>query len=103
MKLITLFLTCADKSEAQKIADILLEKKLAACVRQIDVKSDFLWHGKHEHTDEVQLIIESAEEKFKKIEAAVRRLHSYKTHVLTAYPVVKSSEGVQEWVEDSIG
>lgn len=102
MGLITLFLTCANHGEAQKITDKLLDEKLAACVRQTRVKSDFWWQGKKEHADEVQLIIESTEEKFDEIEAVVRRLHSHKTFVLTAYSVLKSSAGVEKWAEEEI-
>jgi periplasmic divalent cation tolerance protein len=103
MKLITLFLTCADEEEAKKISDKLLDKKLAACVRLTDVKSAFWWQGKKQHADEVQLIIESAEEKFDAIEATVLKLHSYETFVLTAYPVVKASAGVEQWVKGVTG
>jgi periplasmic divalent cation tolerance protein len=101
MKLITLFLTCANRTEADKIAAKLLDDKLAACVRQAAVASDYLWKGKTEHSEEVLLIIESIEDKFDKIEAVVRQLHSYETFVLTAYPVLRASEGVERWVKGS--
>jgi periplasmic divalent cation tolerance protein len=103
MKLITLFLTCANEEEAKHISKKLLDKKLAACVRTTDVKSDFWWKGQQEQDAEVLLIIESSEEKFDEIEAAVKAVHSYETFVLTAYPVVKSSAGAEEWVKETIG
>jgi periplasmic divalent cation tolerance protein len=103
MNLITLFLTCANRREAQKISNKLLDEKLAACVRLTDVNSSFWWEGKKENTKEIQLIIESVEDKFDKIEACVRQLHSYETFVLTAYPVIKSSAGVKNWVREVTG
>ena len=102
MKPITLILTCADKHEAQKIADKLLEERLAACVRRVDVNSDYRWKGTVEHADEVQLFIESREDKFDDIEAAVRKIHSYEIFVLMAYPVLKSSKGVDDWLGGEI-
>ena len=102
MNLITLFLTCADTEEAEKIADKLLDEKLAACVKQAAITSDYLWKGKRQRSQEVLLIIDSTEDKFDQIEAAVKVVHSYDTFVLTAYPVTKASAGVQEWVEESI-
>jgi periplasmic divalent cation tolerance protein len=102
VKLITLFLTCANRQEAQKIGDELLDKNLAACVRMFDVDSTYLWQGAKHNSSEVQLIIESAEDKFNAIETTVRRLHSYKTFVLAVYPVVKSSAGVEQWVKESL-
>ncbi|HET7827501.1 MAG TPA: divalent-cation tolerance protein CutA [Candidatus Saccharimonadales bacterium] len=102
MKLITLFLTCADRAEADKIAAKLLDDKLAACVKQAAITSDYLWQGQKQHGDEVLLIIDSAEEKYDAIDSAIKQLHSYDTFVLTAYPVVRSSQGVEKWVKESI-
>jgi periplasmic divalent cation tolerance protein len=97
-----MFLSCANGEEAQKITDKLLDEKLAACVRQTDVKSDFWWKGQKQQAEEVQLIIESIEDKFDAIESAVRESHGYETFVLTAYPVFKASRGVVEWVEEAV-
>jgi periplasmic divalent cation tolerance protein len=102
VKLITLLLTCADREEAQKIAKELLDKKLAACVRLTDVNSTYWWKDKIENSGETLLMIESAEEKFDEIETTVRRLHSYETFVLTAYPVIKVSKGVEDWMKEVI-
>jgi periplasmic divalent cation tolerance protein len=100
MNLITLFLTCADREEAQKIADKLLDEKLAACVKITDVKSSYLWEGKKQQGEEVLMVIDSIEEKFDEIETTVRQLHSYNTFVLTAYPVIKASKDVEDWVRE---
>lgn len=85
------------------IANLLLDKKLAACVRSADVESLFLWKGQKEQDSEKLLIIDSAEEKFDAIETAVKAAHSYETFVLTAYPVTRASAGVGEWVKEVIG
>jgi uncharacterized protein involved in tolerance to divalent cations len=103
VNLITLFLTCANEQEAKTISKALLDKKLAACVRLTDVRSDFIWKAKIEHSDEVLLIIESVQDKFDEIETAVKQLHSYETFVLTAYPVARASAGVEQWMKEAIG
>ena len=100
MNLITLFLTCANQQEAEVIANKLLDEKLAACIKSADVKSDFLWKGGKQHSDEVLLIIDSVDEKFDAIEAVVKAIHSYDVFVLIAYPVARSSAGVEQWVKE---
>lgn len=100
MNLITLFLTCANQPEAKKISKALLDKKLAACVKITDVKSDYLWQGQKQHGEEALLIIDSAAEKFDEIESTVKKLHSYDVFVLSAYPVARSSKGVEAWVKE---
>jgi periplasmic divalent cation tolerance protein len=100
MDLITLFLTCANEQEAKTISDKLLDEKLAACVKSTDVKSDYSWKGQKQHSDEVLLIIDSAQEKFETIEAAVKEIHSYDVFVLTSYPVDRASAGVEQWIKE---
>jgi len=100
MNLITLFLTCANQSEAKRITDKLLDEKLAACIKATDVRSDYLWQGQKQHGEEVLLIIDSAQEKYAAIEAAVREIHSYDVFVLTSYPVGRASAGVEQWVKE---
>jgi ribonuclease HI len=102
MNLITLFLTCGSPAQAKKISDKLLDERLAVCIKQTDINSDFLWKGKKERGKEVLLIIDSAEDKFDAIEAAVKEVHSYETFVLTAYPVVKASADVRQWAEQEL-
>jgi periplasmic divalent cation tolerance protein len=102
VKLITLFLTCADRDEADKLTAALLDKKLVACVRLSDVNSTFLWEGKKENSSEVLLMMESAESKFDDIDTTVRQLHSYKTFVLEALPVLKASSGVEAWIKEEL-
>lgn len=97
-----LWLTCANKTEADKIAKALLAKYLVACAKQLPVSSDFLWQGKIDHNDEILLVMDSHEDLFDKIEAEVAKLHSYETFVLQAIPVSKVSTAAAKWLEDSL-
>jgi periplasmic divalent cation tolerance protein len=102
MKMILLFLTCANDTEAEKILQALLSKHLIVCAKKTPVSSAFRWKGKIEKADEIMLVMESAEEKFEEIEKEVRKLHSYETFVLSAVSVFKSSKGVKEWLSEGL-
>jgi periplasmic divalent cation tolerance protein len=95
-----LWLTCKDKAEADKIANTLLVKKLIACARQVPVKSDYRWQGKIDSSKEVLLMMEGRLDLFDEVEAAVSKLHSYDTFVLTATPVTKISKKAERWLAD---
>ena len=88
------WLTCADKKEADKIANTLLVKHLVACAKQIPVTADYWWQGKIEKGNEVLLIMESRENLFDKVEKEVAKLHSYDNFVLEAVPVAKISKKI---------
>ena len=96
------YLTCANKDEAQKITQELLEAKLVACVRQAHVSSSYWWDGKINHDNEVLLMMESLEDKFAAVEAVVTKLHSYDEFVLTMVPVQKTTSGVQQWLDNTL-
>jgi periplasmic divalent cation tolerance protein len=96
---IQLWLTCADKKEADKLADTLLVKHLVACVKQLPVGSKFRWQGKIEETKEVMLVMESRLDLFDEIEKEVAKNHSYDTFVLEATPAVKLSKKAENWLK----
>ena len=94
-----LFLTCANKKEASKIAFTLLKKRLIVCAKSLPVSSSSLWKGKIENSREILLIMETDDSLFDRIEAEVRKIHSYETFVLISLPVSKSSKGIENWLE----
>lgn len=98
----TLLLTCASRDEADKITNTLLVKHLVACVRQMPVTSNYRWHGKVEHEDEIMLIMESRLELFDLVEAEVARYHSYDTFVLEALPVDRVSAKAAKWLDSEL-
>jgi periplasmic divalent cation tolerance protein len=95
-----IWLTCANKEEADKIANTLLIKQLVACAKQIPVSSDFHWQSNLEHSDEILLLMEGKLDLFEKIEEEVAKIHSYDTFVLEAVPIVKVSKKAQNWLEE---
>lgn len=97
-----LWLTCADKREADRIANILLVKHLAACVRQIPITSDYWWHGKIESSKEVMLLMESRLDLFDEVEREVAKLHSYETFVLEALPTSKINNKAVKWLKNEL-
>jgi periplasmic divalent cation tolerance protein len=100
--MITLFLTCADKKEADVIIKRLLEQSLIVCAKQLPVTSQFHWQGAIESSAEVLVIIESLQSKFDSIEAEVKKLHSYDTFVLFAVKAIRVSAQAQKWIEKEL-
>lgn len=96
------WLSCADKSEADKIAKVLLGKKLIACAKQLPVKSTFSWEGKTNKSEEIWMSMESREDLFDEIEAEVAKLHSYDTFVLTSNLITKISKKAEAWMKKSL-
>lgn len=97
-----LWLTCADKKEAAKIANTLLAKHLVACVRQMSVTSGYLWHQKIEHGTEILLVMTTRQDFLEKVEAEIAKLHSYNTFALEAIPIKLVSEKTKSWLDKEL-
>ena len=99
---VELFLTCASWQEAQAIADALLEKKLVACVEQMEIRSKNWWEGAIEDTKEIKLSMLSIAEHYSKIEAVIAKLHSYETFVLKQIPITHLNDDAAKWLHNSL-
>lgn len=100
---VELILTCGSWQEAQRIVDSLLEKRLIACAEFIPMRSKFRWKDKLEESDEIRLVMESAEPFFDAIETEVAAIHSYETFVLKSIPVSKLSQAALPWLQSVLG
>jgi periplasmic divalent cation tolerance protein len=95
--------TTESKEQAEKIAQHLLETKLAACVQITGpITSIYRWKGKVENAQEWLCMIKTREELFDKVEAAIKKLHSYETPEIVAAPIVKGSKEYLLWLDDEL-
>lgn len=99
---VELILTCASRLETQKIADSLLQQKLVACVKFTEVKSQFRWKGEIETADEIKLSMTTIAGNFDKIEAEVKKHHSYETFVLQQLPITNLNQAAANWLNGEV-
>jgi len=103
MSFIQVMTTTETREQAQTIARYLVEEKLAACVQITDVvESTYRWKGNVECSREYLCLIKTREDLFPKIEAAIKKLHSYETPEIIAVPIVKGSKEYLKWLEDTL-
>jgi periplasmic divalent cation tolerance protein len=97
---IVVLVTCASTAEAKKIARALVEKRLAACgnILEAPVRSIYRWKGKVETGREYLLILKSSRRRFARLEAEVKRLHSYDLPEIIALPISAGSAEYLKWI-----
>src|SRR5882762_1000473 len=100
---IAVFITTPNKEEASRLADMLVERRLAACVQILPaMESVYRWQGKVERQGEVLLIAKTLNSKFADLEREVRTLHSYETPEIVAVPLTALSEPYRQWLNPSM-
>jgi periplasmic divalent cation tolerance protein len=95
--------TAASPVEACKIADALLNKKLAACASLVPkVQSRFWWKGKIDSAREALLIVKTKKSHFASVEKCVKSLHSYDVPEIIAVPLSAGSSAYLRWIKNSV-
>jgi periplasmic divalent cation tolerance protein len=97
---IVLFTTCRSPDEAERLARMVVERRLAACVNILPpVRSIYRWRGKIEESAESLLLIKTSRPRFDELSEALRAAHSYEVPEILALPVVAGSPGYLDWLE----
>ena len=102
-KYIQVLTTAGTKEDAQKIAQSVVEKRLAGCVQVIGpIASTYWWEGKIETTEEWLCIVKSREDLYKELEREIQQIHPYKVPEILAVPMVEGSQSYLEWLEGEL-
>ncbi len=94
--------TCPDQATAERIAQLLVEEKLAACVNVIpDITSLFQWQGKLDQDNEILLLIKTTAASYGALETLVRQQHPYELPEIIAVPIVDGLNDYLDWVSSN--
>ena len=100
---IVVLMTAPNVEEATRIAEMLVERKLAACVQILPpMTSIYVWKGEVERASEILLVAKSTRAKFDELEQAVRAIHSYETPEIIALPIVAGSPSYLSWLSNCL-
>jgi len=96
------YVVCANATEAEKISNVVLEAKLAACANIIDgMKSLFMWDGKIDQANEVILLFKTTRKMYDGLEKLICEMHSYDMPCILSVPVNMNAK-YSEWVESVV-
>ena len=77
--------TCPDLDTAQRIADALVEERLAACVNVLPgVQSTYRWEGQVQRAGEVLLLVKTVRVRLPALQERIVALHPYELPELLA-------------------
>lgn len=100
---IVVLMTTANAEEAARIADLLVSKRLAACVQVLpEIQSVYRWEGEVTRSSEVLLMAKTTRDRFDELESAVREIHSYGTPEIVALEVTAVSAPYLKWLEAAV-
>lgn len=90
-----------DRGAAERLADILIDGRLAACVNILaPCRSVYRWQGEVQHEEEFPLLIKTTRERYAALEQAIRAGHPYELPEIIAVPVERGLPAYLSWVAE---
>jgi periplasmic divalent cation tolerance protein len=89
-----------DRAAAEKLAETLIEQKLAACVNILaPCRSVYRWKGTVQHDEEHPLLVKTTAARYAALEAAIRAGHPYELPEIIAVPIERGLPAYLQWVD----
>ena len=100
---IVFFVTFPSQEVAEKVAKVLIDEGVAACVNLISsVRSFFIWEGVKQEVDEVLAVVKTSHDRLELLITRVVSLHPYSTPEIIAIPIIGGEKHYLEWVRDTV-
>ena len=90
--------TVATPDDARRLADGLLEQRLAACVQILAIQSAYRWKGAVQREPEQLLLIKTRVALYSAVEAHLRAHHPYEVPEIVLVPIAAGSPDYLRWL-----
>ena len=88
-----------DRAAAEKLADQLIEKRVAACINILaPCRSVYRWKGGLQRDEEHPLLAKTTTERYAELEKAIRAVHPYELPEIVAVPIERGLPAYLDWV-----
>jgi periplasmic divalent cation tolerance protein len=96
--------TVARAEDAERIAEELVARRLAACVNVLPgVRSIYRWKGGVERDEERLLLVKTRADRFEALRETLLALHPYEVPEVVAVPIEAGSAAYLRWLDESVG
>jgi periplasmic divalent cation tolerance protein len=97
------YMTAGSRPEAEKVAETLVNGRLAACVNIIGaMTSVYEWKGAVQKDSELVVIAKTTEAQVPELIAAVKAVHSYECPCIVTLPVTGGHAPFLDWIAQQV-
>ena len=94
--------TLCDKEDiANKMVNVLLEKKLVAGSQISKVHSKYWWNDALEECDEYKLEFRTKDNLFNEIEKEIKKIHDYEVVEISSYGIDNANQEFLNWMDEN--
>jgi len=96
--------TTETNEQAQRIAQVVVERRVAACAQIVGpISSTYWWKGKIETAQEWLCVMKTRSDLYQDLEAAIRENHPYEVPEILAVPIQHGSQPYLDWMRTELG
>jgi len=93
--------TAGSQEEGKRLAAMLVEEQLAACVQITSITSTYTWQGVLHKEPEWLLLIKTRADLYGKVEEALHTHHSYDIPEIVQVPIIQGSQAYLAWIDEN--
>ena len=88
-----------ERAAAERLADALVAKRLAACINILaPCRSVYRWRGAVQHEEEHPVLIKTTRAAYAELEVQIRAHHPYELPEIIAVPIERGLPAYLDWV-----
>ena len=92
----------AIQEDADILAKLALENRLAACVQVSPCRSTYHWQGNIEQSNELKLLMKSHQKLYPELEKLIMDNHPYDVPEIIATPVLECNSAYLDWLASEL-
>ena len=98
-----LYITAANREEANLLCRELVGERLVACANIVEhVTSFYWWQGEIEQNSEIVIIAKTLASHVERVTERVKALHSYDCPCVAAVPITGGNQDYIEWIRKEV-
>jgi len=98
--IVSVYATFADAAEAERIARLVVDERLAACANILGPsRSIYRWQAAVEEANEVAALFKARAGKAEALVARIAELHSYEVPCIVVWPIAAALPAYAAWVK----
>lgn len=98
VKAVVIMTTVDSEEAAARLATALVERRQAACVQQVDIRSRYRWEGEVKCDPEVLLLVKTSAAAGEAATNTIRELHGYSVPEIVTVPITGGSPEYLAWL-----
>ena len=97
-KFVAVTTTVGKAADAARLAEHIVQLRLAACVQYFPIRSVYRWKGRVEKAGEFVLVAKTRSTLSRKLVQFIRTRHSYELPEIIVTPIAGGLAGYLEWI-----